>query len=136
VKRARVLLADDHPGVAKTLGEILSEEFDLVGVVEDGLSMLDAAERLEPDVIVADVSMPKLDGLTAFLRLKANGSAVKVVFITMHHEPAIADLALSAGALGFVLKHSAFTELNPAVRAAVEGKTFVSPALMQKSVSK
>ena len=136
MKRPRVLLADDHPGVAKALGDILSAEFDLVGVVGDGLSLLDSVTRLEPDVIVADISMPKLDGFNALVQLKANRPDVKVVFITMQHESAVADLALQSGALGFVLKHSAFAELNPAVRAALEGKTYVSAAIARKSAFK
>ena len=133
--RPRVLLAEDHPGVAKALGDILSAEFELVGAVEDGLSLLDAATRLEPDVIVADISMPKLDGFNALVQLKASRPNVKVVFITMQHEPVIADLALDSGAFGFVLKHSAFAELNPAVRAALDGKTYVSAALARKSAA-
>jgi DNA-binding NarL/FixJ family response regulator len=128
-----VLLADDHRGVAEALKAILSEEFEVVGAVEDGLALLEAAVSLEPDVIVADISMPKLDGFNALVRLKANNPDIKVVFITMHHEPLVIDMALAAGAFGFVLKHSA-RELIPAVRAAMEGKTYVSQTLTRKSV--
>jgi DNA-binding NarL/FixJ family response regulator len=132
--RPRVLLADDHPGVAEALKDILSAEFEVVGSVEDGLALLEAATNLAPDVIVADISMPKLDGLSALFQLKENNPDVKVVFITMHHEPLVIDMALAAGALGFVLKHSA-RELIPAVRAAMEGKTYVSQTAARRTVS-
>jgi DNA-binding NarL/FixJ family response regulator len=135
LKRARVLLADDHRGVADALKDILSAEFDLVGAVSDGISLLNAAAQLDPDVIVADISMPKLDGFNALAQLRARRPNVKVVFITMHHEPAIVDMALEAGAFGFVLKHSAFGELIPAVRAALDGKTYLSAAITRKSAS-
>jgi DNA-binding NarL/FixJ family response regulator len=125
-------LADDHPGVAEALRNILSAEFEVVGSVEDGLALLEAAANLEPDVIVADISMPKLDGLNALVQLKANNPDVRVVFITMHHEPLVIEMALAAGAFGFVLKHSA-RELIPAVLAAMEGKTYVSQTVVRKT---
>lgn len=130
--KPRVLLADDHQGVAEALKDILSAEFEVVGCVEDGLALLEAAARLEPDVIVADISMPKLDGFNALVHLKESNPDVRVVFITMHHEPLVIDMAMAAGAVGFVLKHSA-RELIPAVRAAMEGKTYVSPTLTRKT---
>jgi len=133
--RPRVLLADDHPGVAEVLKSILSAEFDLVGAVEDGVSLLSEATRLEPDVIVADISMPKLDGFKALAQLKTTVPDVRVVFITMYHEPAIVEMALDAGAIGFVMKHAAHGELVPAVRAAMDGKKYVSPTLIRKSAS-
>ena len=127
--KPRVLLADDHQGVADALKRILSTEFDLVGFVEDGVALVHEVARLEPDVVVADISMPLLDGLAALEQLKMINPKVKVVFVTMHHDPAFADLALDSGALGFVLKYGASDELIPAVRAALDGKTYRSPAL-------
>jgi len=127
--RARVLLADDHRIVAEGLKSLLSVEFDLVGVVEDGRALVAAAKQLRPDVIVADITMPHLNGLDALPHLKKEDPSVKVVFLTMHKDVAYARRALESGASGFVLKHSAATELIDAVRAAVKGKTYLTPAL-------
>jgi len=129
MKRASVLLADDHRIVAEGLKRLLEPEFDLVGVVEDGRALLTAAKELRPDVIVSDISMPELNGVEALEELKMENPGVRVVFLTMHHNVAYARQAMDAGALGYVLKHSAAEELILAVRAAAVGKTFVSPAI-------
>jgi len=129
VKRPRILLADDHRIVAEGLKRLLEPEFDLVAVVEDGRALLSAASELKPDVIVSDISMPELNGVEALEEMKKHDPEVRVVFLTMHHNVAYARKALDAGALGFVLKHSAVAELILAVRAAAAGRTFVSPAI-------
>lgn len=128
-RRPRVLLADDHRLVAEALKSLLEPDFDLVGVVEDGRALIDAAETLQPDVIVADVSMPQLNGIDALVRMRQQGSRVPVVFLTMHRDVTFARRALEAGASGFVLKHSAPAELVLAIRAAIEGKTYLTPQL-------
>jgi DNA-binding NarL/FixJ family response regulator len=97
--------------------------------VEDGLALVAAAGRLRPDVIVADVTMPRLNGIAALLRLRQEGIRVPVVFLTMHRDVSFARRALEAGASGFVLKHSAPFELIRAIRAALEGKTYLTPQL-------
>jgi len=125
----RILLADDHLMVAEALKSLLSAEFELVGVVEDGAAMIDAARRLQPDVIVADVTMPRLNGIGALVRLRQEGIRVPVVFLTMHRDVSFARRALEAGASGFVLKHSASVELVLAIRSALEGKTYLTPQL-------
>jgi DNA-binding NarL/FixJ family response regulator len=125
----RVLLADDHLLVAEALRSLLAAEFDLVGVVEDGLALIGAARKLRPDVIVADVTMPRLNGIGALLRLRKEGNQVPVVFLTMHRDVSFARRALEAGASGFVLKHSAPFELVQAIRAALEGRTYLTPQL-------
>ena len=127
--RPRVLLADDHLLVAEALRSLLTPEFDLVGVVEDGRALLEAAGRLRPDVIVADVTMPHLNGIDALVHLRQAGDPVPVVFLTMHRDVTFARRALEAGASGFVLKHSAPVELIAALRAALEGKTYLTPQL-------
>jgi DNA-binding NarL/FixJ family response regulator len=127
--KPRVLLADDHRIVAEGLKGLLAEEFELVGIVEDGRAMVKAAGELQPDVIVADISMPNLNGIDALSLLKRENPAVRVVFLTMHRDLAYARRALEAGASGFVLKHSAPAELLLAVRAALSGGTFVTPEL-------
>jgi DNA-binding NarL/FixJ family response regulator len=127
--RARVLLADDHRMVAEGLKTLLSADFDLLGVVEDGEALVEAAARLHPDVIVADIGMPRLNGFEALARLQRDDPGVRVVFLTMHQSAAYARRALEAGARGFVLKHSAPAELVMAIRAALQGRTFVTPTL-------
>jgi DNA-binding NarL/FixJ family response regulator len=129
VSRPRVLLADDHRMVAEGLRTLLSPEFDLVDVVEDGQALVEAARRLRPDVIVADIGMPRLNGFEALAELRKDDPGVKVVFLTMHQEAAYARRALEAGALSFVLKHSAPAELVTAIRAVLEGATYVTPTL-------
>ena len=128
-RRPRVLLCDDHLLVAEALKSLLAPEFDLVGVVEDGRAMVEAAGTLRPDVIVADVTMPHLNGIDALAQLRQAGDRVPVVFLTMHRDVSFARRALEAGASGFVLKHSAPTELVSAIRAALEGHTYITPQL-------
>ena len=128
-RRPRVLLCDDHLLVAEALKSLLAPEFDLVGVVEDGRALVEAAGRLRPDVIVADVTMPHLNGIDALVQLRQSGDRVPVVFLTMHRDVTFARRALEAGASGFVLKHSAPAELVSAIRAALEGRTYLTPQL-------
>ena len=129
VSRVRVLLADDHRIVAEGLKSLLVSEFDLIGVVEDGRAMVAAAKALKPDVIVADITMPHLNGIEALEEVKKFDPIVRVIFLTMHRDAAYARHAFEAGALGFVLKHSAPEELVLAVRAAAHGHTFITPSL-------
>jgi DNA-binding NarL/FixJ family response regulator len=128
-RRPRVLLCDDHRLVAEALKSLLAPEFDLVGVAEDGHALLEAAGALRPDVIVADVTMPHLNGIEALVQLRLGGDHVPVVFLTMHRDVTFARRALEAGASGFVLKHSAPAELVLAISAALEGKTYLTPQL-------
>jgi DNA-binding NarL/FixJ family response regulator len=124
-----VLLADDHRMVSEGLKHLLADDFELVGMVEDGRALVAAAEKLQPDVIVADITMPHLNGIEAMAKLKKNGAHTKFVFLTMHQDPAYARRALQAGAAGFVVKHSAPAELVMAIHAALKGQTFITPAL-------
>src|SRR6185503_1276201 len=123
--RPRVLLADDHVMFIELLGNYLSHDFDLVGVATDGEDLLRAARLFRPDVIVADMSMPKLSGIEALRELKASGIVAKVVFLTMHDEPELASEALNQGAAGYVLKHCAGEELIKAIHEALAGRIFV-----------
>jgi DNA-binding NarL/FixJ family response regulator len=129
VSRPRVLLADDHVVVSEGLKQLLADDFELVGAVQDGRSLVAAAKQLRPDVIVADITMPHLNGIDAMALLRKDNAHVKVVFLTMHHDPAYARRALEAGASGFVVKHSAPAELVMAIQAALKGQTFITPAL-------
>ena len=132
--RPRVLLADDHRMLAEGLKALLQDEFELVGIVEDGRAMVEAAERLRPDVIVADVTMPNLNGFEALTLLRKTQPNIKVVFLTMHQNAAYARRALDAGASGFVVKHSASEELVVAIHAALKGRTFITPCLTKEVV--
>ena len=129
MSRPRVLLADDHRVVSEGLKRLLADDFELVGMVEDGRALVAAAKKLQPDVIVADITMPHLNGIDAMAQLKKDNAGVKVVFLTMHQDPAYARRALAAGAAGFVIKHSAPAELVMAIHAALKGQTFITPAL-------
>jgi DNA-binding NarL/FixJ family response regulator len=136
VSRPRVLLADDHRMVAEGLKALLPDEFELVGVVEDGRAMVEAAEKLRPEVIVADIAMPNLNGFEALARLKKSHPNIKVVFLTMHQNAAYARRALNEGASAFVVKHAAPEELVLAIRAALDGKTFITPSLTKEVIKR
>ena len=129
MKRPRILLADDHQMVAEGLKDLLSDEFEVVGLASDGRALVEAAARLLPDVIVADITMPHLNGIEAMVELKKHVPRAKIVFLTMHQDTAYASRALEAGASGYVLKHSAATELVAAIRAALQNHTFITPSL-------
>jgi len=129
MKKPRLLLADDHAIVVDGLRRLLEPEFDLVGAVGDGWALLEGAARLNPDVIVADVSMPLLNGIEAVRRLKKVRPSCKVVILSMHGEVEIATEALRAGASAYVLKHSAADTLSHAIWEALSGRVFVSPRI-------
>jgi len=131
MNRPRILMADDHRIVAEGLRSLLEPEFELIEIVEDGVQMVEAAKRLSPDVILADITMPRLNGLEALERLREANCKAKVVFLTMHKDATYADRALRAGASGFVLKHSASSELVNAIRESLMGRTYVTPAVAE-----
>jgi len=122
VGRARLLLAEDHRDLAEQLRALLAQEFDVVAVVGDGFAMIDAAEDLEPDVIVADISMPGLDGLTAATAIRRHRPDARIVFISVHDEPALVNRAYEVGALAYVRKFTAGDALIPAIHGAVRGE--------------
>lgn len=129
MKRPRILLADDHRIVVEGLRGLLEPEFEIVGIVEDGRALLTAAEKLRPNVIVADISMPLLNGIDSVRQIKKTHEEIKVVFLTMHPDVTYAASAFEAGASGYVLKHSAPSELVTAIKSALRGKTYVTPLL-------
>jgi DNA-binding NarL/FixJ family response regulator len=126
--KARIVLADDHRIVAEGIRGLLQDAgYDVAAVVEDGRALLRAVEEHLPDVVVADVSMPLLNGIEAAEQLKRGGSTAKIIFLTMHPDVSYAARALASGACGFVLKHSAPGELLTAVGEALAGRTYVTP---------
>lgn len=128
-KRIRILLADDHKIVLDGLRSLLEPEFELAGTVEDGRALVSAVQHLHPDVIVVDISMPLLNGIEAVRQIKKIDPQVKVVFLTMHPDVTYAIRAFEAGASGYVLKHSASSELLTAIHEATKGRTYVTPMI-------
>ena len=130
MSRPRVLLADDHFIVAQSLAGLLKDDFEVLRIVRDGTELLEAARALRPDVIVTDLGMPHLGGMDAMRRLAKEGLNAKVIFLTMHADPALATEALRAGAAGYVLKSSAAEELFTAIREVLSGGSYVTPRLV------
>jgi DNA-binding NarL/FixJ family response regulator len=129
MKNVRVLLADDHKIVLEGLRSLLEPEFEVVGTVEDGRALVAAAKKLSPDVVIVDISMPLLNGIEAVRQIKEENDKIKVVFLTMHPDVTYATRAFEAGASGYVLKHSAPSELVTAVGEAIKGRTYVTPII-------
>jgi len=130
LRKDTVLIADDHTIVTEGLARLLRDnDFDVVGTVSNGQLLLDEAERLHPDVIVTDLTMPGLSGLDVLERLKSKGIASKVILLTMHNDADLATVALRGGASGFLLKESAGEELLEAIRQVLRGRVYLTPAL-------
>ena len=132
MNRKRVLLADDHAIFHEDLAKLLSPSYDIVGRVLDGRALVEAAAELSPDLIVADISMPGLNGIEAIREMKGAGVDAKVVLLTMHEDPEYAIEALGAGALGYVVKHSASSELLSALEEALNGRMYVTPRVAKE----
>jgi DNA-binding NarL/FixJ family response regulator len=127
--RPRVLLGDDHAMFSEGLRRILEPHFDVLNIVENGRDLLAAVEQLRPDVIVADISMPLLNGIEVARRLQKTAHGPKIVFLTMHEDGTFATAAFRAGASGYVLKRSAPSEIVTAIQEAVRGRTYISPLI-------
>lgn len=128
-----MVLADDHQQMIAIVRQTLGEEFEVVGVAEDGKQALDVVLTLNPDALVIDISMPVLNGLQAAKRLQAAGSRAKVIFLTIYESRDFLDAAFSAGASGYVNKGRLSTDLIPAIHEAMLGRTFISaPLPMQR----
>ena len=128
-RRPRILLADDHTLVVEALKHLLQSEFDVVGTVADGRALLAAAADLEPDVAIVDIGMPLLNGLDAGEQLKALRPGLKVIYLTQNREPLMAAEAFRRKASGYVLKDAAASELTTAIREALRGRWYASPAV-------
>jgi DNA-binding NarL/FixJ family response regulator len=127
--RPQILIADDHLVFAEGLRLLLEKQFAVVGTVADGRALITEALRLTPDVIVADIGMPLLNGLDAANRVLQRLPNVKVIFLTMQDDPNLAAAALELGSAGFVLKHSAGSELLTAIDHVLHGESYVTPKL-------
>jgi DNA-binding NarL/FixJ family response regulator len=122
-----VLLADDHVLLLGAFEKLLSGECEIVGQVSDGRALVEAAVRLKPDVIVLDISMPILNGLEAARQIKRKLRDVKLVFLTMNEDPELAAEAFRAGASAYLLKRSEVSELPAAIRAVMQGRSYITP---------
>ncbi|MET0580878.1 MAG: response regulator transcription factor [Pseudoxanthomonas sp.] len=129
MKRARVLLAEDSWAMARQLRAILEQEFDVVGTVADGVSLVQVARSTEPDIVVTDIAMPGMDGLDAIAQLLGDRDQLGVVFITVLGDSQLVDRALSLGTCSYVLKGDAGDDLLLAVQAALERRTFLSKSV-------
>lgn len=129
VSRTRLLLADDHLETAAQLRDLLQPEFDVIAHVTDGRTLVCDAARLLPDVIISDISMPELDGITAAARILEQNPLARIIFVSVHADPVLVARGLATGALGYVLKLAAGDDLVPAVHAALRGERHVSSSL-------
>ena len=127
--RPRVMLADDHTILVEAFRQLLEPHCEIVGTVSDGRALLETAKEINPDVIVVDIGMPLMNGLEAGLRLKEQMPAVKLIFLTMNEDAALAVEAMRSGASGFLLKSCAATELIRAIQMAMKGKSYISPQI-------
>jgi DNA-binding NarL/FixJ family response regulator len=122
----KVLIADDHAIVAQGLHALLLQRFHLVGSVREGHALVEAAERLSPDVVVTDISMPGITGLEAIRQIKKSKPDVASIVLTIHADPSLVAQALKAGASGYLLKTSAVEELEIAIRQVLQGRIYVT----------
>ena len=129
MSKPTLLLADDHPNFLQKVENLLGGTYEVVGRVGDGQALVEAAKKLEPDVIVTDISMPILNGIEAVTKLKERGCEAKVVFMTVHADPDFPPACFLSGALGYVVKARMTTDLVAAVQAALAGHIFASPNL-------
>jgi DNA-binding NarL/FixJ family response regulator len=130
MKRTRVFLADDHEDVLRATTALLRPDFEVVGTATDGQSLVDATLRLKPDLLIVDISMPVLNGIEAIRRLREAGSTAIVVFLTVHDDPDFAQAAIAVGASGYVIKPRMASDLIPAIKEALAGRSFVSPTIV------
>lgn len=129
MKRPRVLMADDHSIVLAGLRKLVEAEGEVVGTVEDGRTLLEEAQRLRPDIILVDISMPLLNGLDAARQLKKMVPESKLIFLTMHATSTYAMEAFKAGASGYLIKRSATSELKQAIQAVMRGQHYLTPLI-------
>ena len=127
MSRPRVLLADDHTLVLDGFRKLLEDQCEVVGVAEDGRTLLRMAQEFQPDIVTLDISMPQLNGVDAARKLKKILPLTKLIFVTMHADPAYVNEAFKAGASGYLLKRSAGSELLQAIQSVMDGQCYVTP---------
>ena len=132
--RPRIMIADDHAFVADACKRLLESEFDVVATVGDGRALVHVAATLRPQVIIIDIGMPLLNGLDAGYQVKQLLGSVKLVYLTMNTDPALAAEAIRRGASGYLLKSCAASELTIAIREVLNGKSYLCPAIAKQTV--
>ena len=128
-RRPRLLLADDHTMLLDAFRRLLEPRCEIVGTAGDGHELIDLAAKARPDVIVLDISMPRLNGMDACARLCRKIPELKLIFLTVHEDPDLAVEAIRLGASGYLLKSSAAAELFTAIEQALAGKLYITPLL-------
>ncbi|HZN08028.1 MAG TPA: response regulator transcription factor [Pyrinomonadaceae bacterium] len=134
MNRIRLLLADDHMLFAEGLQSLLRDEFELLGTVANGKELVEATHRLNPEVILVDISMPVLNGFDAVRRIRKDGNSAKVIFLTMHDDETLVAEAFRCGGSGYVLKQAAGEELVTAIREVAQGNNYLTPLVTSKPV--
>ena len=127
MNKVGILLADDHPSFPKLVENLLTPSFEVVGIVSNGESLVAASMKLNPDIIITDISMPTLSGIEAADRLRKLGSRAKVIFLTVHSDSDFVRAGLATGAFGYVVKPRVATDLLTAIREVLGGRVFISP---------
>ena len=129
MRKPSILIADDHTMVVEAFRKLLEPQYEIVGTVTDGRSLLEAAPKLRPDVIVIDIGMPLLNGLAAGQRLKQVVPRAKLIYVTMNEDADVASEALRSGASAYLLKSSAASELLKGIHEALRGGSYVTPQI-------
>jgi DNA-binding NarL/FixJ family response regulator len=127
--KKRVLLADDHTELLGEIQQLVATQFDVIGTAGDGLTLVEMAKALKPDVVITDIRMPQLSGIDAACVILQEKACKTVVLLTMYDDSRLIKSALDAGILGYVLKATAGEELIPAIEEALQGGVFVSRAI-------
>lgn len=131
--KVRILLADDHRPFLKMVEGLLESTYEIVGSAPNGQSLVEAAKRLKPDLIVSDISMPILSGIDACKQLRESGCAAEIIFLTVHSDADFVQTCLAAGATGYVLKSRIMSDLLRAVQEVLAGRIFISPPLTRET---
>jgi DNA-binding NarL/FixJ family response regulator len=132
--KTRILLGDDHAFILDGIRAVLQVQYEVVGQTQDGRALVEAAERLKPDVVILDISMPLLNGFEAAQQIKKKRPQVKLIFLSQHLNPAYLRQALKLGASGYVLKSGATAELKQAIGEVLRGRIYITPAFGQKVI--
>jgi DNA-binding NarL/FixJ family response regulator len=133
LSRVRVLLAVDFPLFLERVSSLLEPGFEIVEKVGDGQSLVEAAMKLKPDLIITNLSMPILNGLEAVKRLVESGCTAKIVLLTVNTDPDVVQASLAVGVLAYVAKSQLATDLLPAIREVLAGRIFISPSIANES---
>lgn len=133
MSRKRILLADDHVAMLEEVRALLDRDYEIVGAVQNGQTLVEAAQKLNPDLIISDISMPVMTGFEAAAKLRTLGIQAKLIFLTVQSAPAYLKKARSLGADGYVLKAYTNEELTTAVSTVLTGNIYISPQLKSQS---